>query len=68
MFSGVDFKTLEGIPFIPQLFFDFKSVAILLISGRVVWLKQRRDSIFFTKKAIYVFPSFLQINFLTFKN
>ena len=30
MFSGVDFKTLEGIPSIPQLFFDFKSVTILL--------------------------------------
>ena len=32
MFSGVDFKTLEETSSIPQLFFDFKSVMIFLIS------------------------------------
>ena len=44
MFPGVDFKTLEGIPSIPQLFFYFKSVTILLIS-RVVGLKYKEFGI-----------------------
>ena len=45
MFSGVDFKTLEGIPSIPLLFFDFKSVTILLISRVVVGLKYKEFGI-----------------------
>ena len=45
MFSGVNFKTLEGILSIPQLFFDFKSVTIFLISRGVVGLKYREFGI-----------------------
>ena len=59
MFSGVDFKTLEGIPSIPQLFFDLKSVTILSISRGVVGLKHKEFEIGKGKNSLEVGGSLL---------